>query len=381
MSETVQHKKQSSVRRVLFVDDDKRFLETIRELMSVLSEGTWEVVIAESPSRAFALMQEQVMELVVVDVQMGVMDGIQMLSMLNRGHPNVQKVVLTGFANEKYRAACLSNGAELYLEKPTDPSGWQGLYGVLNELLKHRPEEGFRGVLRRVSLQDVIQMECLARSSSILEISNPKSSGKIFIETGQIVHAQVGDVTGEEAFNQLLGLSGGQFNLKSFAEPPVRTITGQWEFLVMEAARKTDESRMAAGETSPLTAAQEAEQLLSADEPSQITSPKSIAFVPAYEPVPVLAASIPSRPKVDEMLICSSDGEVLYDWQCLNPTLWIGFIEFISQRAPRLSQSLPIGNFNRIEIESGGARVVLAVTEQQGIMVKTRREPLQQVIR
>ena len=94
MSETVQHKKQSSVRRVLFVDDDKRFLETIRELMSVLSEGTWEVVIADSPSRAFALMQEQVMELVVVDVQMGVMDGIQMLSMLNRGHPNVQKVVL-----------------------------------------------------------------------------------------------------------------------------------------------------------------------------------------------------------------------------------------------------------------------------------------------
>ena len=381
MSETVQHKKQSSVRRVLFVDDDKRFLETVRELMSVLSDGTWEVLIAESPSRAFALMQEQVMELVVVDVQMGVMDGIQMLSMLNRGHPNVQKVVLTGFANEKYRAACLSNGAELYLEKPTDPSGWQGLYGVLNELLKHRPEEGFRGVLRRVGLQDVIQMECLARSSSILEISNPQNSGKIFIETGQIVHAQVGDVTGEEAFNQLLGLSGGQFNLKAFAEPPVRTITGQWEFLVMEAARKTDESRQAASDAVSLTPGQEAEQLLVATEPSLLTSPNSIAFAPAYEPVPVLPASIPSRPKVDEMLICSADGEVIYDWQCLNPSLWVGFIEFISQRSPRMSQSLPIGDFNRIEIESGGARVVVAVTEQQGIMVKTRREPLQQVIR
>jgi hypothetical protein len=32
--------------------------------------------------------------------------------MLNRGYPNVQKVVLTGHASEKYRAACLSNGAE-----------------------------------------------------------------------------------------------------------------------------------------------------------------------------------------------------------------------------------------------------------------------------
>ena len=149
----------------------------------------------------------------------------------------------------------------------------------------------------------------------------------------------------------------------------------------MEAARKTDESRMAASEAATATSVQEMEHLLTAESPSPLTSPKSIAFAPVYEPVPVLAASIPSRPKVDEMLICSSDGEVLYDWQCLNPTLWVGFIEFISQRAPRLSQSLPIGAFNRIEIESGGARVVLAVTEQQGIMVKTRRESLQQVIR
>lgn len=381
MTETSHHKKQSSVRRVLFVDDDKRFLETVRELMSVLSEGQWEVLIAENPSRAFALLQEQPADLVVVDVQMGVMDGIQMLSMLNRGYPNVQKVVLTGFANEKYRAACLSNGAELYLEKPTDPTGWQGLFGVLNELLKHRPEEGFRGVLRRVGLQDVIQMECLARSSSILEISNPKSSGKIFIDCGQIVHAQVGELSGEDAFNHLLALTGGQFNLKAYTEPPARTVSGQWEFLLMEAARKSDESKQAEVDTAVRSPAEEAAQLLAAVEANPLTSPQSIAFAPTYDAVPVLSANIPSRPKVDEMLICSADGEVVYDWQCLNPNLWVGFIEFISQRAPRLSQALPIGAFNRIEVECAGAKVIVSITDQQGVMVRTRREPLQQVIR
>ena len=36
----------------------------------------------------------------MIDVQMGVMDGIQMLSMLNRGYPNVQKLSLTGHASE-----------------------------------------------------------------------------------------------------------------------------------------------------------------------------------------------------------------------------------------------------------------------------------------
>jgi CheY-like chemotaxis protein len=380
MSETPKSAAQAGLRRVLFVDDDKRFLETLRELMSVLSEGHWEVITAESPNRAFAILRETSVDLTVVDVQMGVMDGIQMLSMLNRGFPTVQKVVLTGFANEKYRAACLSNGAELYLEKPTNPAGWQELYGVLNELLKMRPEEGFRGVLRRVGLPDVIQMECLARSSSILEVSNVKQSGQIFIETGQIIHAQVGDLAGEDAFNQLLSFSGGQFNLKPFVEPSARSITGQWEFLLMEAARKSDElkeSAAAAGEN----AAAESEQLLAATEPSPVTSPKSIAFAPTYESIPALPPNVASRPRVDEMLICSVKGEVMYDWQCINPNLWVGFIEFISQRVQRITQMLPVGDFNRIEIESGGARMVVAVSPTEGVMVRTRREPLNQVIR
>lgn len=130
MSAATKSASPAGTRRVLFVDDDVRFLETIRELMSVLSEGQWEVLAAESASRAFALMHEQVVDLVVIDVQMSVMDGIQMLSLLNRGHPNVQKVVLTGHASEKYRAACLSNGAELFLEKPTNPPAGKPVRGA-----------------------------------------------------------------------------------------------------------------------------------------------------------------------------------------------------------------------------------------------------------
>lgn len=383
MSDTPKPTAQAGVRRVLFVDDDKRFLETVRELMSVLSEGRWEVLTAEGASRAFTVLQEQPVDMAVIDVQMGVMDGIQMLSLLNRGYPNLQKVVLTGFANEKYRAACLSSGAELYLEKPTDPNGWQSLYGVLNEAVKLRPEEGFRGVLRRVGLPDVIQMECLARSSSVLEVVGSALTGKIYIETGQIVHAQVADITGEEAFNQLLSFSGGQFNLKPFTEPPSRTISGQWEFLLMEAARKSDEGKEARDAAASIATnmADDASRILEATLPSAITSPKSIAFAPAYEPVPVLPSSVASRPKVDEMLLCSAQGDVLYEWQCLNPNMWVSFFEFVSQRGPRLSQMLPLGEFNRIEIESGGARVVVAITNSQGVMVKTRREALNQVIR
>ena len=370
-------------RRVLFVDDDPKFLETVRELMVALSSGHWEVLTAESASRAFALMQEQTVDLVVIDVQMSVMDGIQMLSLLNRGHPNVQKVVLTGHASEKYRAACLSNGAELFLEKPANPDGWQSLHAVLNELIRVKPEEGFRGVLRRVGLQDVIQMECLARSSSVLEISNARKSGKIFIDTGQIVHAQIDDATGEEAFAQLMAFGGGQFNLRPFTEPSERTLSGQWEFLLMEAARQSDEARESAAQSG----SEIAELDKSDPETPQATRPplskdvqallaKVASNQPMAQSIPVVPPGVPSRPQIDEMLVCSAQGEVLHEWQCPATDVWVNFFEFISQRARRLEQSLPLGKFDRLEVESEGARAVILISAERGVLIKSRREPL-----
>lgn len=364
-----------ALRRVLFVDDEVTFLETVRELMSVLSEGRWEILTASSASQAFSLLQAHPVDLAIIDMQMGVMDGIQMLSLLNRGYPNVQKVVLTGFVTEKYRAACLSNGAELFLEKPTNPSGWQSLYGVLNELVKFRSEEGFRGVLRRVGLQDVIQMECLARSSSILEISNSGVTGRVFIETGQIIHAEVGAAVGEEAFNQLLSLSGGQFALKPFTEPAARSVNGQWEFLLMEAARKTDEAKEALAASQPPpppseSIAAEVAQM----ESSGAETPNRLNVDSGFEDVPAVPPGVSWRPKVDEVLILSNQGDVIYEWQCRNADLWVNFFEFASQRGQRLAQLLPLGDFERLEIQSGGARALVMLSNNQGVLVKTRKE-------
>ena len=367
-----------SLRRVLFVDDDPQFLEVTRQLMGVFSSGQWEITTAINASAAFAVLQDHVVDLAVIDVQMGVMDGIQMLSLLNRGYPNVQKVVLTGFANENYRAACLSNGAELFLQKPTNQEGWRSLFTALNELLKYKPEEGFRGVLRRVSIPDVLQMECLARNSSVLEISNGPMQGNIFVEEGHIIHAQIGDRTGEDAFNQLLSLSGGHFSLKPFAEPPARTIKGSWEFLVMEAARQRDEamSDQAASAPPVETAAPAAgDEVVLID--AETGEPMATDLLAAPAPETTAATVVPPpaptsfRPKVEEILICSVHGEVLHQWQCRNVDVWVNFFEFVSQRAQRLAQALPLGKFDRLEIQSGDARAVVIIAADRGVMVKT----------
>jgi hypothetical protein len=84
-------------------------------------------------------------------------------------------------------------------------------------------------------------MECIGRRSSILEIRNDVMIGEIYIETGAITHAAVGELAGVKAFNKLLCLSGGEFRMKLFTPPAQRTVEQPWEYLLMDAARCRDE--------------------------------------------------------------------------------------------------------------------------------------------
>jgi CheY-like chemotaxis protein len=228
-------------RHVLFVDDSMAFLEMFGELCSALSNKTWEIHSATSADRALAILQETRIDLVVLDIRMPTLDGIQLLGIINRRHPDVKVAVITGIANEANRAAALANGAELFIEKPVSPDSIKIVFNMLNDLISWERRTGFSGALRQVGLQEVIQMECIGRHSSILEIRNQQVRGQIYIETGAIIHAAVETLVGHEAFNRLLSLKGGEFQLKPFKAPPQRTVSEQWESLLMEAARRDDE--------------------------------------------------------------------------------------------------------------------------------------------
>ena len=97
-------------------------------------------------------------------------------------------------------------------------------------------------------------------------------------------------------------------------------------------------------------------------------------FAGNYESVPVVPPGVPWRPRVEEMLVLSPDGRPIYQWQCSSVDVWVSFFEFVSQRGQRLAQTLPLGQFDRLEIQSGGARAVVIVTPDRGVMVRSRRE-------
>ncbi len=337
----------SAKRCILFVDDDAEFLKILEQLMRLWSKDNLEVLTAQSASAALAALQNHAVTLVVLDVCMPVVDGLQFLAILNRRYPGVQKVVLTGHATEAYRTACLSSGAELFLEKPRTSDGLDSVFAALDELSRWQPESGFRGVLRRVGLLDVIQMECLGRTSSILAVSTPEISGSIYIKEGSIVHAETtNNLKGEEALKFLLTLVSGEFRHNPFTEPSEQTITGSWEGLLMDAAQSRDESL---------------EKKAAEPEP---TLPE-----PDPEPAPLLPARVPVR--IDELMICSEAGDVLHAWQCGNTDLRISLLEFVSQKARLLQNVLPVGTFDRAEFNGEGARLVAQVGSGRGVVLRS----------
>jgi CheY-like chemotaxis protein len=358
-----------TVKKILFVDDNVQFLEMIERLMGAWSKGEWQIFLAQNSGKALLILQEQTIDLAVVDVQMPVVDGIQFLALLNRKYPSVQKVTLSAYADDAARSACLSQGAELFLEKPRDPADLELIFTTLRELARHKPTAtGFRGVLRQVSLEDVIQMECLNRNSSILEVNAGKWIGQIYIKDGVILHAQADERNGEAALNKILSLKGGEFNLKPFVEPPRQSIDGPWEFLLMEAARMRDE---AAHDESEAAAATQ-----SASEPPPLPRPAPPVRVSDIVPPPgaFIPAATGNRPaRIDELVVCSNKGEVLYEWQCANNSDRISFLEFLSQKSLQLGEGLNLGAFDRLEMEGERARVVAQVKADRGLFLRTTK--------
>lgn len=348
---------ENNQRTILFVDDDAEFLQMIERVMRLWSHDKWTVLTAASASAAMSILQNQTPHLVVLDVCMPVVDGLQFLSIIHRRYPDIQKVALTGFATEAYRTACLANGAELFLEKPRSPEGLESIFATFDELTKWKPESGFRGVLRSVGLTEIIQMECLNKSSSILRVAAGGVSGLIYISEGAIIHAEAGALKGEAALYKLFSYSGGDFSLRPYTDPPERTIEGQWEFLLMEAAQKRDEAPPPApapstdtGDISP-----EAEFLAGIEADRQANPPSAER----------------GRVKVEELMVCSDVGDVLLSWQCEDADLRINFLEFVSQKARLLRNALPLGGFDRVEFSGSQGRMVSQIGSGRGIVVRT----------
>lgn len=103
--------------RVLFVDDEADFRETIVKRMQ---KRRIDALGFGSGEEALRWLAGETASVVVLDVRMQGMDGIQALRAIKQSHPLVEVIMLTGHANLEIAREGMQLGAFDYLMKPVD---------------------------------------------------------------------------------------------------------------------------------------------------------------------------------------------------------------------------------------------------------------------
>ncbi|MBP2673931.1 MAG: two component, sigma54 specific, transcriptional regulator, Fis family [Deltaproteobacteria bacterium] len=173
---------------ILVVDDE----EIVREsLSSWLQEDGYEVVTAENGVRALERLPERDWTLLLVDLKMPGMDGLQLMEEAHRINPELVILIMTAFATVDTAVNAMKMGAYDYLVKPFNP---EDLSLSIRKIVEHRKlvqeNEFLRKELKKqYRLHDMISkndemlgifemVRTIAKSSSTVLIQGESGTGK-----------------------------------------------------------------------------------------------------------------------------------------------------------------------------------------------------------
>ena len=108
--------------RLLLVDDQVLFVESLRKLLEIDAEDLTVIGTATSGKEAITLADQLGPDIVLLDIRMPEMDGVEVVRILKSRHPQIAIIMLTTFDDDSYIYDALANGAAGYLLKDIPPN-------------------------------------------------------------------------------------------------------------------------------------------------------------------------------------------------------------------------------------------------------------------
>ena len=103
--------------KILLVDDEKEFVETLSERIRMRDHKS---DVALDGEEALKQMDDDLPDVVVLDLKMPGIDGMEVLRRIRKAYPNVQVIMLTGHGSDKDEKEARKLGAFEYLQKPVE---------------------------------------------------------------------------------------------------------------------------------------------------------------------------------------------------------------------------------------------------------------------
>ncbi|MCD6518951.1 MAG: response regulator [Anaerolineae bacterium] len=103
--------------KILVVDDDPGICETMMDILML--EG-YHVQVASQGEEAIAKCREEKYDVILLDIRMPGLDGVETLKEIKRISPSVRVIMITGYEVGELAARAMEEGAEAVFRKPLD---------------------------------------------------------------------------------------------------------------------------------------------------------------------------------------------------------------------------------------------------------------------
>ena len=226
-------------RSILLLEGDVNYMNSLSNALNK-HLPRFHVLKARTIEEAQMLFGEFPVDFFILDIELPDGNGLDFMADVRTVSPEAKIVVMTNTPLRQYFKVADSLSALKFMEKPVDVTALCSI--VQSHVDAGEGPQLFSASLSQLSVLDLIQLKCLSCATMVLELHLQKITGRIFIESGEIVHAETPGSTGLEALADMLRWKGGHAAEGALKTGYKRTITGPWQYVLLTVATTADEN-------------------------------------------------------------------------------------------------------------------------------------------
>ncbi|MEA3280153.1 MAG: response regulator [Thermodesulfobacteriota bacterium] len=221
--------------KVLIAEDDPILS---KRLVTILGKhrDIFEVISTKDGEEAIDILKQMPVSLLITDIQMPKIDGLELLAYVNEHHPAIPCFVMTSYGTPEMRKK-LSKDILRFFNKPVEIDELAQV--IIRTLKRDIP----LGSMHGIAVVSFLQMIAMEQKTCLFEVSVPeKEKGVLYFEKGILCDAVCGKLKGNEAAFAIITKERASFRFKYFPKKKIaKRITMNLADLIDEALRREEE--------------------------------------------------------------------------------------------------------------------------------------------
>ena len=221
--------------KILIVDDDPGTLRLLQKAFK--RNENLEIFTAGEGKSAINLLNNNDIDLIITDLRMPGINGLQLLAYVNKKFPGTRVIVLTGFGTPVIEEKVKAMGDYQYYEKPLD-------FHVLMEAASMEMRIAPSSQIHGINIASFLQLIDIEGKLCTLKISSRGKTGFLYFRSGELIAAETDGIKGEEAARNIINWENSVIEVKDVCKKHKREIEKPLMHILMESARIKDEKEM-----------------------------------------------------------------------------------------------------------------------------------------